>query len=68
MDRADIHVIRDTTTNGSKMYENMAKQREKEKGLVPLRINASIVILVAPDRCNEEYAEEFRRRVLCQSV
>lgn len=44
----------------------IARQREKEKNLVPLVIDARTTIYVTPEKCNEAYAEEFRRK--CDSV
>lgn len=37
----------------------VARQREKEKHLLSLRIDHRTVILVPPERCNAEYAAEF---------
>lgn len=36
-------------------------QNEREKNLVPLRISKTTVILVKPENCNEEYAENYRK-------
>lgn len=40
----------------------MAAQREREKSLVPLRIDSQTVIYVTPDKCNAEYAEKYREK------
>lgn len=39
------------------------RQRVKEEHLYPLRINERITILVSRERCNNEYAEAFRKKV-----
>lgn len=40
-------------------WARIARQREKEKSLVPLRIDARTVIYVKPENCNPEYARAF---------
>jgi hypothetical protein len=35
-------------------------KRNDEKELVPLRINDNTVLLVPPEKCNEEYANKVR--------
>jgi hypothetical protein len=42
-----------------KLARVMRKQAEKEKHLFPLRINATTVIFVPADKCNEKYREEY---------
>lgn len=37
----------------------VARQREKERRLRPLRIDRRTVILVPPEKCTPEYAAEF---------
>lgn len=37
--------------------------RERGKECFPLRINRQTVIYVTKDKCNEQYAEEYRRRI-----
>lgn len=51
----------DTSKNGDvdKLARLMRKQAEKEKHLFPLRINATTVIFVTADKCNEKYKEEY---------
>ena len=35
-----------------------------EESLMPLRISRNTVILVKPEKCNEEYAEKYRKEKL----
>lgn len=53
----------DLEVNGSKVHEAILRQREREKHLFPLRINKTIVIYVTKNKCNPEYAEEFKRKI-----
>ena len=55
----------DTRRNGplDKLLAAQAHQRRKERKLVPLRIDAKTMILVRPERCTEEYAQEYREIV-----
>lgn len=39
------------------------RQREKELGLVPLRINSSTVVLVPPEKRTKAHAEEYAARI-----
>ena len=38
-------------------------KRKDEKELLPLRINDKTVLLVPPQKCNEEYANKVRVRM-----
>jgi hypothetical protein len=51
----------DTSKNGDvdKLERLMRKQAEKGKHLFPLRINATTVIFVTEDKCNEEYKQDY---------
>ena len=42
---------------------NTIRKKEKEKELLPLRINDKTVLLVPPEKCNEEYANKVRVRM-----
>lgn len=42
------------------------KNREKEKKKYMLRIDEKTVICVPAHKCNKEYAEAYRRRILNQ--
>lgn len=42
-----------------KLARVMRLQAEKEKTLYPLRINATAVIYVPEDKCNEEYKQDY---------
>ncbi len=33
--------------------------KKRDAGKVPLRINSNTIILVKPENCNREYAEEY---------
>lgn len=51
----------DPSKNGDadKLARLMRQQAKKEKHLFPLRINATTVIFVTADKCNEKYKEEY---------
>ena len=38
-------------------------RKKEEKELLPLRINDKTVLLVPPEKCNEEYANKVRVRM-----
>lgn len=50
----------DPKHNGNINLKNLIK---RDNGKLPLRINKSLVILVAPVKCNEQFAAEFRARM-----
>lgn len=47
--------------NSRWLHEKISKYYRREESLRPLRISRSTVILVKPEKCNEEYAEKYRR-------
>lgn len=49
-------------TRQDKLGIAMERQREKESNLVPLRIDHKTVIQVTPDKCNEEFRQEWIRK------
>lgn len=51
----------DTTTNVSNLDEIIARQREREKNLYPIRISGTTVIYVTRNKANSQYAEEYKR-------
>lgn len=51
----------DTTTNVSNLDEVIARQREREKNLYPVRISSTTVIYVAKNKATLQYAEEYKR-------
>lgn len=42
----------------------MQQQREREKGLVPLRISSTMIVMVAPEKATEAYADYYRKNML----
>lgn len=57
----------DLDVNGDKINQAMARQREKEKKLFPLRVSFNTVIYVPKEKCNHGYAEKYKRRMLNES-
>ena len=55
----------DVFKNSEDLDEVIAAQLEKDKRTrkYPLRINKQTVIFVSKDKCNEAYAEEYRRKM-----
>lgn len=51
----------DTTTNVSNLDEIIARQREREKKLYPIRVSGTTVIYVTRNKANSQYAEEYKR-------
>lgn len=50
--------------NSKGLNEKIIKYYRHEESLIPLRISRNTVILVKPERCNEEYAEKYRKEKL----
>jgi hypothetical protein len=46
------------------LNEKIRKYYRHEESLMPLRISRNTVILVKPEKCNEEYAEKYRKEKL----
>lgn len=42
---------------------NLKKLHDRDKGKVPLQITPTLMILVAPERANAEYAQEYREKM-----
>lgn len=55
----------DTTQNEdlSKIEKMIKKQREKEKNLFPMRLNARTIICVTKDNRTVEYADKVRQKL-----
>ena len=55
----------DVFNNSEGLDDVIASQLEKDKRTrkYPLRINKQTVIFVSKEKCNEEYAEEYRQKV-----
>jgi hypothetical protein len=49
----------DMMTNG---HVDINKLKEREKGYKPLKITNKLSIMVPPEKCNQEYASEYRER------
>ena len=50
--------------NSKGLNEKISKYYRHEESLMPLRISRNTVILVKPEKCNEEYAEKYRKEKL----
>lgn len=55
----------DVFKNSEDLDEVIAAQLEKDKRTrkYPLRINKQTVIFVSKEKCNEEYAEKYRKKL-----
>ena len=55
----------DNSKNNDDLDDVIAAQLEKDKHTrkYPLRINKQTTIFVSKDKCNEQYAEEYRKRI-----
>lgn len=53
----------DLEVNGSKINEAIARQREREKHLFPLRINKTTVIYVPKHKHTEMYEKQYCKRM-----
>ena len=51
----------DATTNVSNLDEIIARQREREKTLYPVRVSSTTVIYVTKSKATRQYAEEYKR-------
>lgn len=50
--------------NSKGLNEKIINYYRHEESLMPLRISRNTVILVKPEKCNEEYAEKYRKEKL----
>ena len=55
----------DNSKNNDDLDDVIAKQLELDKKTrrYPLRINKQTIIFVSKEKCNEQYAEEYRRKI-----
>ena len=55
----------DNSKNNNDLDDVIAKQLELDKRTrrYPLRINKQTTIFVSKEKCNEQYAEEYRKRI-----
>lgn len=55
----------DVFKNSEDLDDVIAAQLEKDKRIrkYPLRINKQTVIFVSKEKCNEEYAEKYRKKL-----
>ena len=55
----------DNSKNNDDLDEVIAAQLEKDKHTrkYPLKINKQTTIFVSKDKCNEQYAEQYRRKI-----
>ncbi len=51
----------DTTKNTGNLDEIIARQREREKNLYPVRVSGTTVIYVTKSKATRQYAEEYKR-------
>ena len=55
----------DNSKNNDDLDDVIAKQLELDKKTrrYPLRINKQTTIFVSKEKCNEQYAEQYRRKI-----
>jgi hypothetical protein len=55
----------DNSKNNDDLDDVIAKQLELDKRIrrYPIRINKQTTIFVSKEKCNEQYAEEYRKRI-----
>ena len=55
----------DNSKNNDDLDEVIAAQQEKDKHTrkYPLKINKQTTIFVSKEKCNEQYAEQYRRKI-----
>lgn len=53
----------DTKVNDGSLDAVIERFRQKERTLFPLRINKQTVIFVARKKCNEQYRQEYLRKM-----
>ena len=55
----------DVFKNSDNLDEVIAAQLEKDKHTrkYPLKINKQTIIFVSKEKCNEQYADEYRKRI-----
>ena len=55
----------DNSKNNDDLNDVIAKQLDLDKNTrrYPLRINKQTTIFVSKEKCNEQYAEEYRRKI-----
>ena len=55
----------DNSKNNDDLDDVIAAQLEKDKHTrkYPLKINKQTTIFVSKEKCNEQYAEEYRRKI-----
>lgn len=54
----------DITVNNGNLDEIIARQREREKKLYPVRVSKTTVIYVIKKKATPEYAKEYKRNKL----
>lgn len=53
----------DTDRNSEGLETVIERYRQREKTLLPLRINKQVIIFVPKERCNEAYRQEYLMRM-----
>lgn len=55
----------DNSKNNDDLDDVITAQKEKDKHTrkYPLRINKQTTIFVSKDKCNEQYAEQYRKKI-----
>lgn len=53
----------DNNKNGRNLDDCIARQLRREKHLFPLRISRTTVIYVTKDKCTQEYAEKYAKKI-----
>lgn len=56
-------VVLSTTENSSKVGEYISKSKKHEKEKVALKIRNGHYILVDPENCNEQYRQEYIKKL-----
>lgn len=62
MSAEDAKIFKAFTTSENPVVVDTTKREKVDRKKVPLRLNSRTIILVKPENCNEEYAEEQRKR------
>jgi hypothetical protein len=62
IDTTDSSIFKAFTTSENPVKVEPEKRLKTDRNKVALRLNSKTIILVNPENCNEEYAEEQRKR------
>ena len=62
MDTTEAKEFKKFTTSENPVKVDPESRLKTDRNKVALRLNSKTIILVDPENCNEEYAEEKRKR------